>query len=273
MTNNISGAYGSNTTSAVPYGRMNKMFATRTPQQFCTHLLPHLKPDFHILDIGCGPGSITIGLAQLVPHGQVIGIDVNQISLEIARQAATEAQVDNIEFVHGDAVNLVQILEGRGQMFDAIHMHMALMYFADPVKRLQEMRQYLRPGGVVATRDSCDLRMWPDDDWFQKKRATFKKMVVSKGGSDQAGYCTHEWFRQAGWPLEKLDYGAAAFEWHTPEERAMVAAGGKDFRKTSLDGGFETEEESDDGHAMWDAFEKNDAARIFGLDGWVVAFS
>ena len=52
-------------------------FNQRSAAIYAAHLLPHLKPSFRILDVGCGPGSITLDLARLVPDGHVVGIDIN----------------------------------------------------------------------------------------------------------------------------------------------------------------------------------------------------
>lgn len=61
-----------------PYNKLNEtLFNRRTAQTCAAHLLPYLKPTHRILDIGCGPGSITIGLAELVTDGEAIGIDIN----------------------------------------------------------------------------------------------------------------------------------------------------------------------------------------------------
>ena len=154
-----------------PYVSMNNAFSQRTPEVFSTHLLPHLKPDFHILDIGCGPGSITIGLANLVPRGHVIGLDVSSMSLKEAREAAESAKLQNIEFVQGDVYELSAIFKSRQEKFDVIHMHQSLLYFPSPVQRLREMRQLLKEGGILASRDSCELRRYPDDEIFQRDRA------------------------------------------------------------------------------------------------------
>ena len=60
------------------YDKMKDAFAERTAEDCATHLLPHLKPHYRILDVGCGPGSITVGLARYVPQGSVVGVDVNE---------------------------------------------------------------------------------------------------------------------------------------------------------------------------------------------------
>ena len=47
----------------------------RTAESSAAYLLPHLEPDAEVLDVGCGPGTITVGLAERVPDGTVVGVD------------------------------------------------------------------------------------------------------------------------------------------------------------------------------------------------------
>ena len=71
-------AFRASDSAPAPYNNLNEtLFNRRTAQACATHLLPHIKPEYRILDIGCGPGSITIGLAEAVPNGQVLGTDIN----------------------------------------------------------------------------------------------------------------------------------------------------------------------------------------------------
>jgi ubiquinone/menaquinone biosynthesis C-methylase UbiE len=70
--------FGLSNGAPVPWHKMHEAeFMRRTAKDFATHLLPHIKPHYRILDIGCGPGSITLDLARLVPDGFVRGIDIN----------------------------------------------------------------------------------------------------------------------------------------------------------------------------------------------------
>lgn len=80
----------------------------RTAKDFAAYLLPHLKPDFHILDVGCGPGSITHGFSPLVPHGRVVGVDV---SPGVVAQAAAKYQEPNLSFEVADAYELSQFAD------------------------------------------------------------------------------------------------------------------------------------------------------------------
>jgi ubiquinone/menaquinone biosynthesis C-methylase UbiE len=61
-----------------PYHKLGNYFMTRTAERHATHLLPHIKPHQRILDVGCGPGSITLDLAQLVTEGEVVGLDLSE---------------------------------------------------------------------------------------------------------------------------------------------------------------------------------------------------
>lgn len=85
------------------------LFEHRTAKDFAAYLLPHLKPDFHILDVGCGPGGITHDFSLLVPQGKVVGVD---ISPGIVAQAAAKYQEPNLSFEVGDAYELSQFADG-----------------------------------------------------------------------------------------------------------------------------------------------------------------
>ena len=76
----------------------------RTAENSCAYLLPHLAPDARLLDIGCGPGTITAGLADRVPQGHVTGIDAAPEIVEQAREAAGGRP--NIDFAVGDVYAL-----------------------------------------------------------------------------------------------------------------------------------------------------------------------
>lgn len=132
---------------------------SRTAQNSAPHLLPHLLPHMRILDVGCGPGTITTSLAALVPGGHVTGVDYAAAVLDSARAHATSAGVQNVTFAQADVYKL-PFADGA---FDVVHAHQVLQHVTDPVAALREMRRVARAdGGLVALREG-DAQVWYPD--------------------------------------------------------------------------------------------------------------
>src|SRR5205823_755720 len=122
----------------------------RTAENSAAYLLPLLRPGSRLLDVGCGPGTLTVDLARLVAPGEVVGIDVADAVVAEARQHALEAGVANVTFECGD------FREHRFDeaSFDVVHAHQVLQHLRDPVGAVTKMASLARPGGVVAARDA-----------------------------------------------------------------------------------------------------------------------
>jgi SAM-dependent methyltransferase len=115
------------------------------------------RPGDRVLDIGCGFGDTTLRLAGLVGDGEVVGADVSEPFLELAREEAAEAGVGNVEYRLGD----VQIADLDGP-FDYVFSRMGVMFFANPVQALRNVRAAMRPGArlcVVVWRRKLD-NLW-----------------------------------------------------------------------------------------------------------------
>ena len=122
----------------------------RTAENSAAYLLPFLAPGATLLDIGCGPGTITVDLAERVAPGTVVGIDRAEDVLAVARASAAERGLHNVTFAVGDAYRL----QFPDDSVDVVHAHQVLQHLTDPVAALTEMRRVGRPGGVVAVRDA-----------------------------------------------------------------------------------------------------------------------
>ena len=69
------------------------VFAARTASREAAFFLPYLRSGTQVLDVGCGPGSITLGLAEAVAPGSVVGIDFQPAQIKQARASAAERAV------------------------------------------------------------------------------------------------------------------------------------------------------------------------------------
>src|SRR6476469_8747699 len=122
----------------------------RTAANSAAYLLPHLRPGQSVLDIGCGPATITLDLARLVAPGRVLGIDRSGDVLDAPRSEAAALGVTNVELAVGDAYAL-DLPDGS---VDVVHAHQVLQHLSDPVAALVEMRRVCTVGGIVAVRDA-----------------------------------------------------------------------------------------------------------------------
>lgn len=122
----------------------------RTAENSAGYLLPSLRPGMNLLDVGCGPGTITLDLAARLVPGRVLGIDREPAVIAEAAGRLPPGTSDNVEFRAGN----VYSLDLAAESFDVVHAHQVLQHLTDPVAALKEMRRVLRRDGVLAVRDS-----------------------------------------------------------------------------------------------------------------------
>ncbi len=250
-----------------PWQNMTKTFGSRSVKEHAAHLLPHLKPSDRILDVGCGLGSITADLASVVSEGAAIGLDSNPQTTKLARQ---RSGVDNLTFVDGDALDLSRF---ESESFDVVHAHQVILHLAKPGEALSEMRRVLKTGGILTIRDNIDLFHFPHDNMIQKNQDWFREFCRKSGGDPQAGLRSHVWVHEAGFPWDKIQFSAAAWEYSGSEARHAWAEGAKNgFRTIGLNAGYGTATDYDEIEQRWTAWAEKEEGRIFGLDGVVLAW-
>ena len=180
------------------------------------YLRDSLQPGMRVLDVGCGPGTITVDLAARVAPGSVVGIDRATDVLERGRDAASARGVENVEFTTGD----VYALDFDDAQFDVVHAHQVLQHLSDPVAALREMRRVCVPGGLVAARDSdyATFTWWPADDLLTRWVELYHDVARTNGAEPDAGRRLLAWAQSAGF----TDVTASASVWcfATPADRA-----------------------------------------------------
>ncbi|MBE2999514.1 methyltransferase domain-containing protein [Nocardiopsis sp. HNM0947] len=187
----------------------------RNATNAAAYALAEFTPGRTVLDVGCGPGSITVDLARRVAPGRVTALDSSESAVELTRQSAAEAGVDNVDFVVGD----VHALELADDSFDVVHAHQVLQHVGDPVAALSQMRRVARPGGVVAVCDSDYSGMFwyprlPElDAWMD----LHQRLARRNGGEPDAGRHMVAWAHSAG--FEDVQYVVEAWNHSTPDRR------------------------------------------------------
>jgi SAM-dependent methyltransferase len=168
----------------------------RTAENSAAYLLPYLQPGMDLLDVGCGPGTITCDLAALIEPGRLVAVETSGDALEIARAEASSRGQSNIEFVLAD----VHELEFGHATFDVVHAHQVLQHVADPVGALREMRRVCKPGGMVAARDSdyAGFCWFPANDALERWLALYRAIAKANGGEPDAGRQLLSWANAAG---------------------------------------------------------------------------
>jgi SAM-dependent methyltransferase len=240
----------------------------RTAENSAAYLLPHVRPGQDLLDIGCGPGTITLDFARRVTPGRVIGIDAEADVLRAATADAAEAGLPNVTFEVGDAYAL-GFDDGR---FDVVHAHQVLQHLADPVAALAEMRRVTRAGGVVAVRDMdlASIAWYPDTPALDRWLALYGQVSRSNGGEPYAGRHLLAWAHAAGF----TDVTASASVWcyASPDERAWWGSLWADrvtrsaFAEQALAAGMTHRDELATIAAAWQAWAASP-------DGWFVLTS
>ncbi len=105
-----------------------------------------LRAGMHVLDVGCGPGDVSLLAAELVgEQGSVLGVDTNASVLQMAHARAQAAGLSHVSFLVGNIDELAFT-----QQFDAIVGRLILMYMREPASVLRQLSTHLRPGGVLA---------------------------------------------------------------------------------------------------------------------------
>jgi ubiquinone/menaquinone biosynthesis C-methylase UbiE len=168
----------------------------RTAENSASFLLGHLTPGMWLLDVGCGPGTITADLAGRLGEGTVVGIDLAEEVVERAREQHPTSTGAKLSFQAGD----VYALEFPDETFDVVHAHQVLQHLGRPVDAVAEMRRVLKPGGLLAVRDAdYGAFVWyPADPVLDRWMEVYHQLTRRNGAEADAGRHLKAWVRAAG---------------------------------------------------------------------------
>jgi SAM-dependent methyltransferase len=187
MAEKYSGGYGAHLIS---------QFATRSLEREGAFLRPHLRSGLSVLDAGCGPGSMTVQIAELVAPGQVVGIDLDEAQFQIGRNLADQRGLSNLRLQIGN----VYQLDFPDESFDVVFMHAVLYHLGEPQRALREARRVLKSGGLLAVRDADyggDLH-YPTNPCLERGWELISRVFERNGGNLFFGRQQKTALRQAG---------------------------------------------------------------------------
>lgn len=233
--------------------------AARTAENSCAYLLAHLHAGMALLDIGCGPGTITLDLAaHLGPRSRVVGVDFAPEAIEAAKRNARQRGDQRTEFIVADLFDLAL----PAGSFDVVHAHQVLQHLTDPVAGLQAMASYLRPGGLVAVReaDYGAMAWFPPNRGISRWHETYCASARASGSEPDAGRHLRAWVRRAGLRIESISSAnwlyadRHATRWWGNSQAERV--GSSQFHTRALAAGL-TERELADIARQWRAWGEN----------------
>jgi SAM-dependent methyltransferase len=213
--------------------------AERTAASHAAFLLPYLRPGMDLLDLGCGPGSITVGLAAAVAPGRSTGIDAEPVP------------VDGVTVVRGDVTHL----PFADASFDAIFASALLQHLADPLAALREARRVARPGAVIGAADTD----WDGEILYPTSDVIRRSMVLARRLREGTSPCVGKQLRhlltEAG--FTRCQASARVMVYGTSEEAALLGAFTAGLFRSpatsahAIDSGLATEEDLDEMSRAW----------------------
>ena len=161
-----------------------QMLNWRSAETHAKHLLPHLEPGLSLLDFGCGPGTLSVGLARAVEPGEFHGIDIERSQVGLARSAAAAGGHTNASFQVGDVTDL----PFDDNTFDVAHCHTVLNHVPDTLGALGGVKRVLKPSGIISCRELVAESCFSEPAYnLGEAWAVFAKLVAANGGHPQMG--------------------------------------------------------------------------------------
>lgn len=195
-----------------------QLLKRRSVEMNCSYLLSHLKPGLNVVDFGCGPGTLSVGLARLVEPGELHGVDIEDSQIAIAQSAAQAGGHDNVTFQVADATDL----PFEDDSFDVAHCHTVLTHVPDTQAALSEIRRVLKPGGIIASRELITAACFSEPDLgnFAEAWSVFASLLSGNGGHPNMGRELKNAFIEAGFSSPRA---TASFETYSePEDVAFL---------------------------------------------------
>jgi SAM-dependent methyltransferase len=159
-------------------------------------LEPLVGPRASCLDVGCGGGDVTFELARLAPDGIVVGVDVDETKLALARDEAARAGLRNVEFRSENVLDA----SGDDERFDVVYVRFVLSHLPEPDRVVEQLSKRVAPGGVVVVEDidNSGQYWYPPSRAFERFVELYDTVVRARGADPHVGPKLPGMLRAAG---------------------------------------------------------------------------
>jgi ubiquinone/menaquinone biosynthesis C-methylase UbiE len=223
------------------YDRLRALHLVHGPATAALFDLIGLKSGMRCIDLGCGGGEVTLEIADRVgPGGSVIGVDMDDVKLSLAREEAERRSITNATFRSENVTTWREPAE-----YDMAYCRLLLEHLEDPVDLLRRMWEAVRPGGFLVTEDAdfdgvfCD----PPNAGHAFWAGTFTSMIARHGGDPTLGRKLHRRFADAGVPQAEVQVRMHQVLHRTGEGKALALLSLQATAEGIVSEGLATEEE------------------------------
>jgi ubiquinone/menaquinone biosynthesis C-methylase UbiE len=163
----------------------------------------------HCVDLGCGPGLVTLELAARIgPSGSVLGIDTDPVKLDLARQAAAQRDLTNVEFRQLDVEAW-----NESSHYDLIYSRFLLSHLSSAAALTDKMLHAAKPSGIAIVEDTdfSALVACPRSPAIDRYVSWYRQVVANRGGNADIGPCLYRLLQSAAWQNIEVSISQPAF--------------------------------------------------------------
>lgn len=245
----------------------------RTVENSAAYLVEHLTAGKQVLDVGSGPGTITVDIAERVFPGTATGLDIAPDMKTRAESYAEARGCHNAEFRVGDAYSI----DAEDGSYDIVHAHQVLQHLANPAAALVEMMRVVKPDGIIAVRDVIySSTSWsPENEGLQRWLKIYLAAARHSGGDPDVGRRLQELAIEAG--ARSVLSSASAWCFSTPSDRDWwgnswaARATESGFARNAIESGEARVEDLEEIADAWRRWAADDRGWLAMLHGEIIA--
>lgn len=227
----------------------------RTIDNCMGFMVPYIRGTESILDVGCGPGTITIDCARKYLEAKVVGIDTLEELANVGKKVASEQGLSNVKFEVGSVMSLPY----DDESFDIVYVHQLLLHLPEPIGALKEMTRVVKPGGLIFAREA-DLDstiVYPME--YESIKYFFNHFALGESTDTTGGRKLKEWALESGTEAKNIVMSSSTQYYSSVEERKQHRRMYAERLRKSKEGASDkyTVKQIEDSWELWEKDERS----------------